>query len=292
MLSLLVPHHSAVSSSSRSAAPPVPPPPPNKSKPKPPAHLKDFVGESSERPLKPEKSLTHDDVQSRVAPPKSTLLRSHTINHHKGTPPVPPPRKRPESLQIYNPHSFSLDELPRPTPSTHESTHHNVAWTRPIRPIEAAPKSLQVDVSSVKQRTVSHEVNQTLVDSPYPLGEESVDHSSGRRRSVSLHGRATRVGLTAADIRPTLTPTSNHLKHLKALELGLRQDGRELVKDVKEGWASRHGRAEERMRLVDKSDIRPNLWSNDHQLPRKIRHDHVDKHSTASDDEEGWTRLD
>ncbi|KAG0144829.1 hypothetical protein CROQUDRAFT_672155 [Cronartium quercuum f. sp. fusiforme G11] len=302
------PHHHRASSSTRPQGPPPPPPPVTKPS-------KGSLTTESDVPLRADPNLPNDRAQPPTLPPKSTLLRSQTLNHYRdtATPPVPPPRKRPESLQIYNPHSVPLEELAKQKiPSGVELEPAGTLWNRPLRPQTRTADSnlnvLNADAKTVKLRTVSHGLSQTPLECPTETEEELIEERTGRGRSISLYGQgAPKVG----DHRTNQISSTNHLKQLRALEHGLRADGRELVKDVKEGWESRHGRREERVRLVGG---RPNergshlprvgkIWPTEllhhHHQPRQKQWKDDDSldgsgptHLVHTSDEEGWSRLD
>ncbi|EGG12169.1 uncharacterized protein MELLADRAFT_89382 [Melampsora larici-populina 98AG31] len=253
--------------------------------------------------------------ESDLPPPlahKSSLLRSQTLNHHqKSAPPLPPPRKRPESLQIHNPHSVPLDQLASlTTPGKSLEAPRGTLRSLPSRPGDSGSKLLDVPVKTQKMRTVSHDLSHNLPsDSPPELDDESAEAANHRRRSISLHGRRGAVPPTSAGAPTNRTTISHHLKYIKGIEL-LKADGRELVKDVKEGWESRHGRREERVGLMDKGGdgrgshlprVVNKNWLNDHHQKNHWsgssidldEADHLTSHlDETSNPEEGWSRLD
>ncbi|MBW0525071.1 hypothetical protein O181_064786 [Austropuccinia psidii MF-1] len=178
-------------------------------------------------------TIDHDISSNR--PPinhsgsKSNLTRSQTFNHSK-KPPPPPPRKRPESLQIYNPHSVPIDQLIS-LPSTINNQSSILSQDHHLLPQSSFPNQVG---------------NKRVISNLSPSRPSSPNRNTGfpPRRSVSLLGEEQQV---------TLKPTDHpHLRQLKAFEIGLRQDGKDLVNEVKAGWKSRHGKKEERMPLVAK----------------------------------------
>lgn len=276
---------------------------------------------SSARPREPltqpsESVIQPGSIQGSDFPPplahKSSLLRSQTLNHHqKAAPPLPPARKRPESLQIHNPHSVPLDQLARlTTPSKSLEASRGTLRSLPSRPANSGP-NLLVPVNSQKLRTVSHDLSHNpSSDSPPELDDESAQEAANhRRRSISLHASRGAVPPTPAGAATNRPPNSHHLKYIKGIEL-LKADGRELVKDVKEGWENRHGRREERVGLMERRGdgrgshlprVINKTWLNDHQQKNHWsgssididEDDHLTSHlDETSNPEEGWSRLD
>ncbi|KAI8454687.1 hypothetical protein BY996DRAFT_2095526 [Phakopsora pachyrhizi] len=153
------------------------------------------------------------------------LARAKSLNHssqtNKPPPPVPPPRKRPESLQLHNPHSVPLDQF---------VTLGDDKVRNPYR---------------LGKRTVS---NTNMINKPIEGCRRQT-----RRRSVSLF-----QGHDDSNVSEPIkvhSPEANiHLRQLRTIEVGLMQDGKELVREVKEGWRSRHGRRDERKPLVGKPE--------------------------------------
>ncbi|KNZ57759.1 hypothetical protein VP01_207g2 [Puccinia sorghi] len=165
-----------------------------------------------------------EEVSQKAA--MATLTRSQTLNHppRRIAPALPPPRRRPGSLHIHNPHAVPLDEL--------------VASTE--------PEKGRVGGGEAKGRTVSHQYSAGPQDH---LAED--DQQEGRtptkngRRSVSLF-----FDQKSPPQQQQEQPILPHVSQLKSLELGLRNDGKDLLNDIVQGWRARHGLKDERIPLV------------------------------------------
>ncbi|KAH9807874.1 hypothetical protein DFH28DRAFT_1088593 [Melampsora americana] len=296
---------------SRSSGPPPVPPSSTKVRKLSSARPQNPLTQTSECGIQPGSIKESDSPPPMVH--KSSLLRSQTLNHHpKTAPPLPPPRKRPESLQIHNPHSVPLDQLARlTTPGKSLEGPRDTLRSLPSRPGDRGSSLLDVPSKSQKMRTVSHDLSQNPpADSPPQLDDGSAQEPANQRhRSISLHGGRGAIPPNSAEPPTNRTTITHHLKYIKGIEL-LKADGHELVKDVKEGWESRHGRREERVGLMEKGGdgrgshlprVVHKNWLNDH---RQKNHwsgssidldedDHLTSHlDETSNPEECWSRLD
>lgn len=225
----------------------------SKMPPIPPPASKKPSSDSRSQPDVGVKSFDADEARDSVGnwPPSTgpqhrvpSLGRSKTVGH-KAPPPAPPPRrKRPESMQLYNPNSTTLEDLARQPTGDGPNEEKITAMTG--RPGPPVPSS-------------SHSRTSSLASGASPLNRRNLKTLEGNLAAGAAH---------------------------------LRQDSRNIVKDIQEGWSRRHGKPDEKEALVDKAGTgkrkpgaRPSAaatasWHAGH------------RDDDRSDDDDGYARLD